>query len=135
MIDLNKILIEDFINPPVKTSKNLSASFIRHFKKKDARIILDNLQEDLREKARKFYVIKSFLKTEAWQEILRPKIIEALQENLGRLLLKGHIMEEKELRAIIVEMRANLSYITDMKRIIAEGEEASFKLEEMENKK
>ena len=113
MIELIKELVSNLINPKDKSSKKT------------------NLKYELQVKFEKSLYLKEYLRTKAWLEFDKPRIYNSLENGMLSLIRNGLEMEEKQLKMIIADMRANIYKIEDMRNAIEQGEEAGAKLERM----
>ena len=110
MIDLNSILT-DFLEPKPIIKKVFTP------------------RQDLEKRAEKSRIIRGFLNSPGWKELIREKILKSLKEGMGKLLRPSSLsMTETEIKTILSDIHANLSYVADLKYWLEEGERAEEKL-------
>jgi len=88
-----------------------------------------DLKQELQSKFNKSLYLKEYLRTAAWLQFNRPIIYKSVESGVGRLLRDGLTMSETDIKALIADMRANLSQVIEMRYAIESGEEAGAKLE------
>ncbi len=110
LIDLNEVL-QSFLEPTPILKKILTP------------------RKELEKRAEKALLIREFLNSQGWKELIREKILKALKEGIGKLLRPSSLtMTEVEIKTVLSEIHANLSYVADLKYWLEEGERAEEKL-------
>jgi len=126
MIDINNLLA-DFINPP---QKGLLQKVRNKFKN------IDERKAELRRRADKSIYIKDALKTNFWQEVLRPMFVDEIYNGIGKLLRPSALeLSEREIKVILASVQANYSKILQMRYLVDNGDDSARELGLLEKEK
>jgi len=116
-------ILNEFINPPKQEKKTF-------FQKKPSR---EETLANLKIQYAKSQSVKELLKTPAWRDILREKIIDGLKTGFARLLSPTSLdLKENELKTILARLHAYIGFIADLRYIVDAGDEAAGKIVEIE---